>query len=73
MRRSVRTLASEWTAQHAVHMAKDVVSGWVVKVCLPVFNAYCYLIIVETVAMNYLKSQCCFHCKAFFSLYCAYP
>ena len=32
LRRSVRTLASAWTAQHGVHQAKDVVSGWVVMV-----------------------------------------
>jgi len=32
LRRSVRMLASAWTAQHGIHQAKDVVSGWVVKV-----------------------------------------
>jgi len=32
LRRSVRMLASAWTAQHGIYQAKDVVSGWIVKV-----------------------------------------
>jgi len=32
LRRSVRTLASEWTTERGLQMSKDIVSGWVVKV-----------------------------------------
>jgi len=74
MRRSVRTLASEWTAQHAVHMAKDVVSGWVVKVYLPVLNV-CLLLLTYYCGNCFsalLKILVSFPLQSLFSLCCAH-